>query len=248
MEGSGLSLGLIALIGGIVTVAIRPVSPAQGAACVSSFANRTTADGLGNNTVRGVYADGSNVYAATNAGLGISTDDGATFTNKTPADGLGNNTVRGVYADGSNVYAATDGGLSISEDCASSSTTTSNSDSPGSPWIYLCVAGSAGRLVKGTVVHHGSFAIAPNTPYNLSLQRQDARVSTGTVLATGVTSAGGHLEGLTQLGPLLPGSYKIVMTGYHALGYPLVLTNHISVDSSGKFVSVSAESQQPFLN
>ena len=154
----------------------------------------------------------------------------------------------GVYADGSNVYAATVDGLSISEDCASSSTTTSNSDSPGSPGIYLYVAGSAGRLVEGTVVHHGSFAIAPNTPYNLSLQRQDARVSTGTVLATGVTSAGGHLEGLTQLGPLLPGSYKIVMTGYHALGYPLVLTNHISVDSSGKFVSVSAESQQPFLN
>ena len=115
---AGLSLGLIALIGGFVTVAILPVSPDQGAACVSSFANRTTADGLGDisygETVFGVYADGSNVYAATSGGLSISTDGGATFTNRTTAEGLGNNSVSGVYADGSNVYAATDDGLSIS--------------------------------------------------------------------------------------------------------------------------------------
>ena len=38
------------------------------------------------------------VYAATNRGLSISTDGGATFTNRTPADGLGSNIVEGVYA------------------------------------------------------------------------------------------------------------------------------------------------------
>jgi LPXTG-motif cell wall-anchored protein len=69
--------------------------------------------------VFGVYTDGSNVYAATDGGLSISTDGGASFTNKTTADGLGSNIVYGVYVDGSNVYAATDGGLSISADCAS---------------------------------------------------------------------------------------------------------------------------------
>src|SRR5581483_292094 len=34
----------------------------------SSFTNRTTANGLGNNSVRGVYAVGNTVYAATEGG------------------------------------------------------------------------------------------------------------------------------------------------------------------------------------
>jgi LPXTG-motif cell wall-anchored protein len=94
-------------------------SPAVAAACFSSFTNKTTADGLGDDVVNGVYVVGSNVYAATDGGLSISTDGGASFTNKTTSNGLGNNIVWGVYVDGSNVYAATDGGLSISADCAS---------------------------------------------------------------------------------------------------------------------------------
>ena len=66
--------------------------------------------------VRGVYADGSTVYAATDHGLSISTDGGVTFKNRTTEDGLGDNFINGVYADGSTVYAATDHGLSISTD------------------------------------------------------------------------------------------------------------------------------------
>ena len=66
--------------------------------------------------MRGVYADGSTIYAATYGGLSISTDGGATFTNRTEEDGLGSNMMRGVYADGSTIYAATWGGLSISTD------------------------------------------------------------------------------------------------------------------------------------
>jgi hypothetical protein len=38
------------------------------------------------------------------------------------------------------------------------------------------------------------------------------------------------------------------MTGIHASGYPLVLTNYITVGANGLIVSVGAESQQPFLN
>ena len=37
----------------------------------SSFTNYTTTNGLGNNSVYGVYASGSNIYAATNGGLSI---------------------------------------------------------------------------------------------------------------------------------------------------------------------------------
>ena len=59
----------------------------------TTFTNRTTADGLGNNLVHGVYTEGTIVYAATGGGLSISTDGGTTFTNRTTADGLGNNDV-----------------------------------------------------------------------------------------------------------------------------------------------------------
>jgi hypothetical protein len=36
---------------------------------------------LGNNSVLCVYASGSNLYAGTSGGLGVSTDGGGAFTN-----------------------------------------------------------------------------------------------------------------------------------------------------------------------
>ena len=65
----------------------------------------------------GVYASGSNIYAATySGGLGISTNGGSSFTNYTTANGLGGDIVPGVYASGSNIYAATNGGLGIASE------------------------------------------------------------------------------------------------------------------------------------
>ena len=63
----------------------------------------------------GVYASGSNIYAATDGGLSISTNGGSSFTNYTTTSGLVGNQVRGVYASGSNIYVATLGGLSIAQ-------------------------------------------------------------------------------------------------------------------------------------
>lgn len=120
-------------------------------------------------------------------------------------------------------------------------------DNPGPPGIYLYIAGTPGRLVEGTPVYHGSFAIASNSTYRLSVESRGSRALTKTVLSTGVTNGGGHVEQRIELGALAPGAYKIVMMGYHELGYPLVLTNHISVDGGGKLMSVSAESLQPTL-
>jgi len=85
-----------------------------------TFTNYTTSNGLGNNSVRGVYASGSSIYAATSAGdgrggLSISTNGGTSFTNYTTANGLGSNFMRGVYASGSSIYVATEGGLSIAQ-------------------------------------------------------------------------------------------------------------------------------------
>ena len=99
-----------------------PASPAStvdgrvGVASALRFTNRTTADGLGNNRVWGVYVVGSTVYAATDGGLSMSTNGGMSFTNDDTTSGLGSNFVNGLYATDDTVYAATTGGLSISTD------------------------------------------------------------------------------------------------------------------------------------
>jgi hypothetical protein len=46
-----------------------------------TFTNKTTTDGLGSNDVRGVYANGNTIYAATTNGLSISSNGGTSFTN-----------------------------------------------------------------------------------------------------------------------------------------------------------------------
>jgi hypothetical protein len=95
--------------------------PTEGGLSISTdggttFTNKTTADGLGNNDCNGVYVDGDTIYVATKGGLSISTDGGNSFTNKTIDDGLGSNGCNDVYevAVVGRIYVATDGGLSIS--------------------------------------------------------------------------------------------------------------------------------------
>src|SRR5438067_1593400 len=75
---------------------------------------RTTADGLGSISVRRLVLAGSTLYAATGAGLSISTDGGTTFVNYTT--GLASVSVNTIAVSGATVYAATDLGLSISSD------------------------------------------------------------------------------------------------------------------------------------
>jgi uncharacterized protein YaiE (UPF0345 family) len=87
--------------------------------------------------VRGVYAAGSTIYAATSGGLSVSTNDGTNWINYTTGSGLGNNLVFGVYATGSTIYAATSGGLSISTN-------------DGTNWInYTTGSGLANNTVNG---------------------------------------------------------------------------------------------------
>jgi hypothetical protein len=101
----------------------------------ATFANKTTADGLGDNTVRGVTVDGGIVYVATAGGLSISTNSGASFTNKTTTNGLGNNAVWGVYANGSTVYVGTSGGVSISTDGGATFTSYTITNGLGTIWV-----------------------------------------------------------------------------------------------------------------
>ena len=118
------------LAGGLVAVTATP------AQAVPNFTNKTTANGLGSNSVYGVYVVGSTVYAATDGGLSISVNGGATFTNRTTANGLGSNFVRGVYAVGSTIYAATEGGLSISTNGGANFTTYTTANGLGSNNVH----------------------------------------------------------------------------------------------------------------
>ncbi|MDC0254317.1 hypothetical protein OAK75_05420, partial [Bacteriovoracales bacterium] len=54
-------------------------------------------DGLGNDTVHGVYVNSSgHIYAATAGGVSISTNSGISFTHKSTSDGLGHNNINAV--------------------------------------------------------------------------------------------------------------------------------------------------------
>jgi len=83
-----------------------------------TFSDYTTADGLADNRVNGIYVDANGtLYAATYSGLsiGIKQVNGSyTFSNYTMVNGLGDNFVRSVYVDNTGtIYAGTVGGLSI---------------------------------------------------------------------------------------------------------------------------------------
>ena len=120
----------------------------------------------------------------------------------------------------------------------------------GSPTtgIFLYLAGRQGSPAEGSAVYYGSVSIKPNTTYILSLQSVTNPALTRKVLGTGTTNDWGHADKRLEMGKLEPGTYKVVMTGTHPEGYPLVLTNYISVDRSGNFISLSPESLQPILN
>ncbi|MFM8860947.1 MAG: cadherin-like beta sandwich domain-containing protein [Acidimicrobiia bacterium] len=128
----------LALVAGVVVSVAAPAS-----AAALTFTNRTTADGLGHNSVRGVAVDGSTVYAATQSGLSISTNGGTSFTNRTTTNGLGNNEQNGVAVSGSTVYAATVGGLSISTNGGASFTNRTTANGLGHNFVYaVTVVGS----------------------------------------------------------------------------------------------------------
>ena len=59
-----------ALLATALSLAATPAALANGL----TFTNYTTDSGLGNNFVWGVYASGSNIYAATFGGLSIASD------------------------------------------------------------------------------------------------------------------------------------------------------------------------------
>ncbi len=133
----------------ILIAVVVSVAGGQPAHAAYLFINRTTANGLGGNSVNGVFADDDAIYAATIGGLSISTDGGNAFINKTTSDGLGANSVLGVYVSGGTVYAATGNGLSISNDGGNSFTNKTIDDGLGGYTVYRVFA-NGGTIYAAT--------------------------------------------------------------------------------------------------
>ena len=124
----------------------------------------------------------------------------------------------------------------------------SASAGPGVPGIFLAVNDVlVGSQVTGAPVYCGADSIQPNSIYTLSIQSVTNSALTRIILDSGSVNSRGHLDETVLLPKVNPGSYKIVMTGIHASGNLLVLTNFITIGANGGIVSVSPESQQPFL-
>ncbi|MBG08187.1 MAG: hypothetical protein CME68_05475 [Halobacteriovoraceae bacterium] len=127
----------------------------------STFENKTTAHGLGNNYIRSIYVDNDNViYAGTTGGLSISTDGGASFTNKTSSDGLAGTAVNRIIADSNGkIYLATSGGLSITSNGGESFTNKGVSDGLGSNSVRDVSVNSSGHIFLATT---GGVSISTN--------------------------------------------------------------------------------------
>lgn len=144
----GSVVGLLASFLGVTVIGTGAVQASL------TFVNRTTANGLGVNTVRTIYVDGQNVYAATSSagvgyGLSISSDGGQTFVTRTVSNGLGHNTIDGIWASGSTVYAATNNGVSVSTN--GGQTFTNNALGGGSNANVKMAVQSGQNVYVGTV-------------------------------------------------------------------------------------------------
>jgi hypothetical protein len=177
-----------------------------------SFTTRTTTAGLGSSYVLGVYVvgdqtcgssggsgQGCTVYAATNGGLSISTDDARSFTNKTTVNGLGSNTVYGVYVIGSTVYAATGGGLSISTDGGATFTNKTNANNGlGSNTVYGVYATTVNNIT--TIYAATSSGLSVSTDGGVTFTNYIAIDGLGSNTVNGVYSAGSTVYAATTGG------------------------------------------------
>ena len=118
-----------------------------------------------------------------------------------------------------------------------------SAEHPGEPGIFLTLTGQAFDPSQGFGVTFGAYAVAPNSPFVLAIRDEQSGIQR--VLASGTTSAGGHLEDSIQLPQLQTGSYTITLTARSAGGALLPLGNRILVDGQGNIQSVSPEEFQP---
>jgi hypothetical protein len=159
----------------------------------------------------------------------------------------GNNWESVAYGNGVWVAVSANGTTRVMRSVDPTASASASTD-PGVPGIFLAVNNVlVGSQVTGAPIYCGADSIQPNSIYTLSIQSVTNSALTRIILDSGSVNSRGHLAETVLLPKVNPGSYKIVMTGIHASGNLLVLTNFITIGATGGIVSVSPESQQPFL-
>jgi hypothetical protein len=155
----------------LIVTAVNGAGEGPASAVVSGtpqiqWTNITTANGLVSNTVYGLAVSGSTIWAATDQGISISQDGGATWTTKTAAS-LGGMSVNDVAVNGSTVVAGlgttntltAPGGVAVSTDGGltwTNSRTTNASNGLG----YALVTGVA---LLGTSLYAADFGVQKST-------------------------------------------------------------------------------------
>ena len=120
-----------------------------------------------------------------------------------------------------------------------------SSENPGPPGIFLTLTTHTPQPSHGYTVTFGAYAIAPNSPYVVTIRNE--QTGTQRVLTSGTVSPGGHLEKSTQLPQLEAGSHTITVSARSNTGALLTLGNRIVVDGQGNIHSVSPEQLQPSI-
>jgi len=120
-----------------------------------------------------------------------------------------------------------------------------SSENPGPPGIFLTLTTHTPQHSHGYTVTFGAYAIAPNSPYVVTIRNE--QTGTQRVLTSGTVSPGGHLEKSTQLPQLEAGSHTITVSARSNTGAFLTLGNRIVVDGQGNIHSVSPEQLQPSI-
>ena len=162
------------------------VAPGGAIKCVNcnTFVTRTTANGLGSNTVDDVFAVGNTVYAATAGGLSISTDGGQTFTNKVIN---GSVTSANVHVIGNTIYTTAGSQLSKSTDGGQTFTTLI---SQSGLFTSLFVQGNT--IIASNLSNYGTYVLSTNGGSSFTT-KQAAVVRNGKAYILGVSGADGTL-------------------------------------------------------
>ena len=198
----------------------------------STWKDYTTANGLGDNNVNGVFADasGNTIYAATSGGLSISTDAGKTWKNQK----IGGGPIEGVCVNGSYIFAIigvaseTIGGVAISTDNVNW-TVKNTTNGLGSNYVHEVFA-SGSNIYAAT---QGGLSVSVdggNSWQNnhISITTVDGVVNNDNVL--GVYVNGGLIYAATSLGvsvydgstwtnyPIMNGKLNLVAEGVYVSG------------------------------
>ncbi|MBL7813632.1 MAG: hypothetical protein JNL70_01415 [Saprospiraceae bacterium] len=150
----------------------------------SSFATKSTTDGLGSNVINDIAVVGKNVYLATDNGLAVSTDGGMTFTNKTTANGLPSNKVLalGLYPDGSRIIVGTDKGAKIASNQGSSFAELSAPLKSRTPFNTTGPISNIGVSPNGNI----AYMTAQNTVWQLKGVNRGVEETSGQVTANSI--------------------------------------------------------------